>query len=323
MMRMPTLMQGDFDLLGEWLKNYDSRLAVAVATAEGMGLAPDNAAGVFPVPDAIPHECLAARLTRLAAEHILPDNGGDVTAGEDVPRRAKPLPPPRTPRSVIASIRGSLSWGGWAGSKQIERLAMDHDDGEMEEAVQSLTAGEIATILCEVPDSLAAAFMSPAQFALAFDLVAAQWGRPDPEDFSGEQEDLSSFLVSAINGDATPERFRSMVEAFAAKDLAPDALVFLAIDSQSGFAVFQSGPDYPYERCSFEEITIGLREHAPGVFSAACDTVRSILEDDGDAEKPLARRKAEFASDFISDAKRKARNAQRGFLKTGRRYFAI
>lgn len=271
---------------------------------------------------AMQKESIAENLTRLAEAFSLPNQVALVCTSAD------PIPLPLawaefSPLSIIASIRDSLYWGGWAGSKQIERLARDHADQELEIAVQSLSAGEIVSIVCEVPESLAASFLSPVQFALAFDMVAAKWKRPNPQDFSVEQEDLSSLLVSAINSDTTPDRFRSMVMAFAGKDLAADALVFLAIDTQNEFEVFLRGPGYPYERSSFEEIAVGLRDHAPEVFAEACNLAHCLLEEDECDNTTIEGRKARFAVDFINDAKRTARKAQGGFKKSGRQYFPI
>jgi hypothetical protein len=222
---------------------------------------------------------------------------------------------------LVVSIRDSLYWGGWAASKEIEKLAFQHDDRELEVAVKSLRAGEMVTILCECPDSLAAAYLSEEQFALAFDFIGAKWRRPDPADFSAEQEDLSSFLVSAINQGSNPDRFQAMLLAFAKKDLAAGALVFLAIDSQNEFEVFLRGPYFSFERDSFEQIAVGCREYSPEVFHEARGIVQSLLEDEEDST--FAQRKADFAVDFINDARRNANKAQGGFKKSGRVYFNI
>jgi len=223
---------------------------------------------------------------------------------------------------LAISIRDSLYWGGWAASKQIEKLAFQHDDMELEAAVKSLRAGEMVTILCECPDSLAAAYLSEEQFALAFDFIGAKWRRPDPADFSAQQEDLSSFLVSAINDGSNPDRFQAMLLAFAKKDLAAGALVFLAINSQNEFEVFLRGPDFPFERDSFEQVAVGLREYSRERFDEAREIVMSLIEETADGST-LEQRMAEFAVDFINDAREKASEAQGGFEKRGRVFFNI
>ena len=282
------------------------------------------------LPDVMQAESLACSLIRLAEAFILPDHAAQACTSEEAIKPAKPVPLPVTDArtessqlSIVTSIRNSLYWGGWAGSQQIERLARDHADEDLEIAVQSLSAGKIVSILCEVPDSLTAVFLNPEQFALAFDMVAAKWKRPNPQDFSAEQEDLSSLLVSAINSDTTPDRLRSMVVAFAGKDLAADALVFLAMDTQNEFDVFLLGTGYPYERSSFEEVAVGLRDHAPEVFAEARDIARCLLEEDEYGATTFESRKSGFAVDFINDAKRNARKAQGEFKKSGRLYFPI